>query len=69
MFLPVLERVSANLLLHGVPSCKPLAKETLQALPREEGALLPRLQAAFGNANPYLRACLPTVAKGLAMRQ
>ena len=69
VFLPVLETVSANLLLHGVPSCKPLAREALQALPREEGALLPRLQAAFGNANPYLRACLPTVAKGLAMRQ
>lgn len=69
VFLPVLEAVSVNLLVKGIPSCKPFSKEDLRALPKDENELLSRLHASFANANPYLLSCLPTVAKGLAMRQ
>ncbi len=67
IFLAVLSQVSLNLLAKGIPSCAPVPAEALASLPRTEGELLARLYTAFGNANSYLRACLPSIAKELTM--
>ena len=63
VFLQVLKQVSLNLLTKGIPSCAPCIPASLP--PKDE--LLPALYAAFGNANPYLRACLPAVARELTL--
>ena len=65
IFLQVLKQVSQSLLTKGIPSCAPCIPASLP--PKDE--LLPALYAAWGNANPYLLACLPAVARDLALLQ